>query len=113
MASVGTRGRRAAVGLAAGLGVLSLTFIGEAARAGCCDVVKVDAEIPAGPVRVCEPDASGDGCGAVLFEDTLALGAHASVCSAGETVLYQETDPATGTWMPPVTAVCDGADVEL
>lgn len=95
------------------LAALSLTLVGEATWAGCCELVKVDTETPPGPVRACEPDTSGQGCGLVLVETTLALGERAPVCSAGATVVYQEADSTTGAWTPPVTAVCDGADVEL
>lgn len=95
------------------IAVPALALAAEAARAGCCDVVKVDAYVPPGPVRVCEPDASGQACGEVLFEADLELGARTAVCSAGDSILYQEIDPDTGAFAPPVTAVCKDADVEL
>lgn len=113
MRMVGAHAARVRAWLAGATVALALTLVGQAARAGCCDVVKVDPEIPAGPVRVCEPDASGQACEAILFDATLALGARTTVCADGDTILYQEIDPATGAWAPLVTAVCEGGDVEL
>ncbi|MCP5057567.1 MAG: hypothetical protein GY937_12700 [bacterium] len=83
-----------------------------AARAGCCTVVKVDGETQGLSARVCEPDVAG-ACATVLYEGVLTLGGHANVCSADSTVVYQEHDPATGSYGAPVEAVCDGGDVEI
>lgn len=91
--------------------LLSL-FATQPARAGCCDVVKLDPELAPMTVRVCEA-GPGSACGAVLFEGDLALGDEAHVCTAGETVLYQERPLSGGEFGPPVTAICDGADVEI
>jgi len=83
------------------------------ARAACCRVVKVDAEVPTLDLRVCEPDASG-GCGSVLFSGPLALGASAEVCTDAGVVVYEEWDPSLAAFGPATTAVCDdGGDVEL
>lgn len=78
-----------------------------AARAGCCEVVKIDSTTAASVVRVCTPDASED-CAAVLFEGTLALGERQSVCTAEPTIVYQEQDAATGAYGALVGAICDG-----
>jgi len=43
-------------GFALGLAVL---LIGSEGRAGWCNVVKIDAEVPAVSVRVCEADPAG------------------------------------------------------
>jgi hypothetical protein len=94
--------------LATGLALL----VSSAARAECCRVVKVDSETPDSTVRVCEvgPDRS---CGALLYTGTLSLGASQNVCAEGSTIVYQELDPALGTYRDPVEAQCNGADVEL
>jgi len=63
-------------------------------HAGCCDLVKIDASMPPGPVRACEPDAGGDGCGGVLVEELLELGELVGVCASGTSIVYQETDPS-------------------
>jgi hypothetical protein len=94
------------------ISVLVAFSLGSEAKAGCCDVVKLDPEAAPMTVRVCEPDAWG-ACATVLFEGDLALGGEAHVCTEGETVLYQERDVAGGEFGPPVTAVCDGSDVEI
>jgi hypothetical protein len=83
-----------------------------AAHAGCCDVVKLDIAVATVAVRVCEPDAEG-ACGAVLFEGELSVGQSQSVCAAASTLVYQERLPAASEYEPPVTAVCDGGDVEI
>lgn len=80
--------------------------------AACCRLVRVDAETAASPVRACENDGS-DACGSVLFSGTLAVGESQEVCAAGDTIVYQEWDPALGTFAQPVTAVCAGGDVEI
>jgi hypothetical protein len=82
------------------------------ARAGCCRLVKVDSEAPAVTVRACEPDGSG-ACGSVLFEGSLALGEEAPVCSATDTIVYQEWDELLAAFAPAVEAVCEGGDVEI
>jgi hypothetical protein len=89
-----------------------LLAIGSEVRAGCCNVVKIDAEVPAVSVRVCEADAAG-GCGTLLVETELAVGGVTNVCTVGDTVVYQERPAAGGAYGPPVSAVCDGADVEI
>ena len=92
-------------------GVIFFLVAGQA-RAGCCRVVKVDPETPAVSVRACEPDSSG-GCGSVLFEGPLALGGEAAVCSATDTIVYQEWDELLAAFAPPVEAICEGGDVEI
>jgi hypothetical protein len=83
------------------------------ARAACCRVVKIDAEVPTQNLRVCEPDAAGR-CGSVLFSGPLALGASADVCTEAGIVVYEEWDPSLAAFGPATTAVCeDGGDVEL
>ena len=83
------------------------------ARAACCRLVKIDAEIPTQSLRVCEPNASG-GCGSVLFSGPLALGASAEVCTDAGIVVYEEWDPALAAFGPTTIAVCeDGGDIEL
>jgi hypothetical protein len=81
-------------------------------HAGCCRVIRVDAQTPTGTVRVCAPDGSG-GCGTVLFEGALALGDAQNACVAGQTVVYQEYNTTLNAYAPPVQAVCNGTDVEL
>jgi hypothetical protein len=93
------------------LGVV-VAFLASEARAGCCRVVKVDTETPSTLVRVCEPDADG-ACGALIFQDTLAVGEDEAVCSASPTLVYQEWDSAAGEFAPPVQAMCEGGDVEI
>ena len=92
-------------------GVIVLLAAGQA-RAGCCRLVKVDAETPAVTVRACGPDGSG-ACGSVLFEGALALGEEAPLCSATDTIVYQEWDELLAAFAPAVEAVCAGGDVEI
>ena len=92
-------------------GLFVLVASGQA-RAGCCSLVKVDSETPTVTVRACEPDGSG-ACGNVLFEGALALGEEAPVCSATDTIVYQEWDDILAAFAPPVEAVCEGGDVEI
>lgn len=92
-------------------GLFVLVAAGQA-RAGCCRVIKVDSETAAVTVRACEPDGAG-ACGNVLFEGPLALGEEASVCSATDTIVYQEWDELLAAFAPPVEAVCEGGDVEI
>jgi len=82
------------------------------AGAACCRLVRVDAETAASPVRACENDGS-DACAAILFTGSLAVGESQDVCAAGDTIVYQEWDPALGAFAQPVTAVCAGGDVEI
>jgi len=82
------------------------------AQAGCCNVVKLDPEAAPMRVRVCEAGAGG-ACGTQLFEGDLALGELANVCTIEPTVVYQERSVAGGEYGPPVTALCDGSDVEI
>jgi hypothetical protein len=94
------------------LSVLALVAISSRASAECCRVIKTDSESPPSNVRVCEP-APAQSCGAELFAGTLSLGQSQEVCAAGDTLVYQELDPATGTYGDSVVARCDGGDVEL
>jgi hypothetical protein len=89
-----------------------LVLLAEPARAGCCEVVKLDATAATVAVRVCEPDSEG-ACASVLFEGELSVGQSQSVCADSGTVLYQERLPAAVEYDPLVTAVCDGGDVEI
>ena len=93
-------------------GIFTLVMAASQARAGCGDVARVDAEALAVPVRVCEPDANG-ACGDILFVGALALGESQHVCSASETIVYQEWDDAVADFLAPITALCDGGVVEL
>lgn len=83
-----------------------------AARAACCDVVKVDPESPTTTVRVCAPDAAG-GCGQLLFEGTLSIGESQNVCVSGDEIVYQEWDGALPGYATPTTAVCQDQPVEI
>jgi hypothetical protein len=93
--------------------LLLLTLLAEPARAGCCAVVKRDTTAPTVAVRICEPDAEGGACAEVLFEGELSVGQSQNVCAESGTVLYQERLPEAAEYDPLVTAVCDGADVEI
>lgn len=90
----------------------ALLFAGHAAWAGCCDVLKVDPEIPTSTIRVCSPDAAG-GCGDVLFAGSLSVGESQNVCVAGGEIVYQEWDADSSDFGPPVNAVCEGQPVEI
>ncbi len=90
----------------------AVTVLASEVRAGCCRIVKVDTETPSTLVRVCE--AGGDGaCGALIFQDTLAVGDDEAVCSASPTLVYQEWDATAGDFGSPVEAICEGGDVEI
>jgi hypothetical protein len=89
-----------------------LQIVPSVARAGCCRVAKVDTSTTSAVVRVCTPDAS-EGCAAVLFEGTLALGASRNVCTDEPTIVYQEQDASTGAFGGLVGAVCDDGEVEI
>jgi|GEM_PF-7110323 len=92
---------------------IALTFLlGEPARAGCCRVVKVDAETATERVRVCA-DGGGGVCGGVLYEGPLPLGSAREVCTDLPTLVYEEWDAIRAAYGPPTIAVCDGGDVEL
>jgi hypothetical protein len=93
--------------------LLLLMLLVEPARAGCCAVVKRDTTAPTVAVRVCEPDAVGDACAAVLFEGDLSVGQGQNVCAESGTLLYQERLPGAAEYEALVTAVCDGVDVEI
>jgi len=80
--------------------------------ANCCDVVKVDPEIPISTLRVCSPDASGD-CGSVLFEGPISLGQSVNVCVDGDMIVYQEWDATSLHFGALVTAVCEGFAVDF
>ena len=83
----------------------------ESARAGCCNVRKIDPTLPTVTLRVCAPDAAG-ACGSLLFAGPLAVGESQAVCSADDTVVYQEAAPG-GSFGAFVEAVCVGMDVEI
>jgi hypothetical protein len=85
---------------------------GTNASASCCNLVKVDAEVPISSLRVCEPDTES-ACGVVLFEGSFTLGESQQVCTPEPTVVYEEGDGALGAFGFPVTAVCDGGDIEF
>ena len=91
---------------------IATLLVASPAAGDCCRIIKLDAETPEGVVRACEPAEQG-ACGAVLFEQTLALGESREVCVAGDTVVYQEYDPELADFGAPVEAVCRGGDVEL
>jgi hypothetical protein len=95
------------------LSLLLLTLLAEPMHAGCCAVVKRDTTASTVGVRVCEPDAQGEACAAVLFEGDLSVGQGQNVCAESGTVLYQERLPGAAEYEALVTAVCDGADVEI
>jgi hypothetical protein len=92
--------------------ILALSLGSAEANAGCCNVLKLDPTLPQIAVRVCEPDGTG-ACGAVLFEGELSIGQSQNVCAEAGTVVYQERAPEATEYDPSVTAVCDGADVEI
>jgi hypothetical protein len=94
------------------LALVAVALAAAQARAGCCTVVKVDTTTPTVVLRVCEPGSEG-ACGAVLFEGELSVGQSQSVCADSSTVLYQERLPAASDYDPPVTAVCESADVGI
>ncbi len=81
-------------------------------RAGCCNVVKLDPEVPTVSVRVCEPESTPL-CDSVIFEGSLSVGQSESVCTVDDTILYQERPAAGGAYGAAVTALCDGGDVEI
>lgn len=89
-----------------------LVLAGSAAGEQCCRLLKIDEEVPVSSLLVCENDGAS-GCGAVLFQGSLALGEAQEVCTQSDTLVYQEWDDELGSYGPPVVAVCDGADVEL
>lgn len=102
------RSLRITLGLVAAIAVSGIAV---AARAGCCQIVRIDP--PESTVlRVCEDDGTGH-CGTVLFEGDLAQDASQAVCSEDSTILYQEWDTANASFDAPVVARCDGNDVEL
>lgn len=94
------------------LAVIPLTVLAGRVSAECCRVVRVDANSSSTNVRVCEPGPAHS-CGAPLFTGSLALGQAQDICAAGGTIVYQEYDPAQGSYADPVEARCDGGDVEL
>ena len=94
------------------LAALFSQIVPTVAHAGCCRIVKVDTTTSAAVVRVCAPDAN-EGCAAVLFEGTLALGASRNVCTDEPTIVYQEQDASTGVFGGLVGAVCDDGEVEI
>jgi hypothetical protein len=91
---------------------VAATLLAVEARAGCCNVVKLDADLPTVTLKVCERSETG-GCGVVLFEGNLSVGQTENVCTVEGTVLYQERAVSAGAYGPPVEALCDGADVEI
>ena len=95
------------------LSLIALAAISSRADAECCRVIKTDTESPPSSVRVCEPGPA-QSCGVELFAGTLALGESEEICvAAGGALVYQEYDTTHGAWGDPVTARCDGGDVEL
>ena len=82
------------------------------AAGDCCRLVKLDDGTSAVTVRACEPGSPG-ACEAMLFEQTLAVGGSREVCVSGDTLMYQEYDPALADFGAPVEALCQGGDVEL
>jgi len=93
-------------------GLFVAVLVSEPMAAGCCDILKVDPAIPTSMIRACDPEPDG-ACGDLLFEGSLSVGESQSVCAAGEILVYQERDPITSIFQPPVTAVCDGTAVEI
>ena len=91
---------------------LGIFFAAEEAVAGCCGLIKVDPESTSAHVRACDPDSSGV-CDVILFEGTLLLGEDASVCSVSDTIIYEEFDEAIGVFGPPISARCDGDEIEF
>lgn len=91
--------------------VFWLASVGEA-RSACCSLVRTDADVPSFALRACENDGN-DACGAVLFSGPLAVGESRELCATGDTIVYQEWDPAIGSYFGPVTAICAGGDVEI
>ena len=96
------------------LGVVLFGWVwGVVAQADCCRVVKTDAEPPTSTVRICERGPNNT-CWPELVTSTFAEGDDENVCSAGNTIVYQELDPALGSYKPPIVARCtEGSDVEL
>jgi len=97
------------------LGSFALVFFlcaASAAEAGCCWLVKVDSEIPMSTVRACSDDGEGN-CGSEIFSGSLSFGESVQVCTTSETLVYQEWDDEQGGFGPPISAVCDGGEVEL
>ena len=91
---------------------IAVPLLSSSARADCCRVVRI-APADNAWVRACEPDVAG-ACGLVLAEQELTPEGSVWVCTAGETIVYQEIDPTTGSYAAPVGALCDGdLDVEL
>lgn len=83
------------------------------AAAGCCELLRVDAEPASSAVRVCD-SVEGSDCAAPLFEGTVSYGTPQPICSSADTVSYRELDTVTGSYGPPIVARCDAAtDVEL
>jgi len=93
--------------------VVAGTFVSvEVAQAECCRLVKVDSEIPTSTVRACTVDDAG-GCASEIFTGTLSFGDSHEVCSTSNLLVYQEWDDELGGFGPPISAVCDGGEVEL
>jgi hypothetical protein len=82
------------------------------ADAGCCRLVKADPETSSTHIRACVPNSEG-ACGEILFEGTLELNDESEICSTSETILYQEFSTNEGVFGLPVSAQCNGGDVEL
>ena len=84
--------------------------VANSARAGCCNLVKIDPELPVVGLRVCELGPSGE-CALVLFEGSVGLGDVENVCTVEDTILYQENEG--GGYGSFAEAFCLGADVEI
>ena len=89
---------------------LSLLLLADAASAGCCNLVKVDEEVPTVILRICEPGI-GSSCATVLAERPISVGEIENVCTVSDTIVYLE-DLGAG-FGAPVEAVCSGVDIEI
>lgn len=94
--------------------VIASVLTADGASAACCDLRKVEAEPATTRVRVCDAGAAGACETAWLFDGDVAFGTPQPICISGEALRYQEFDPATGMFAPPIDARCDeDTDVEL
>ena len=74
-----------------------------ASAAACCDLRKVDAEPPTTQIRACDP-AAVEGCATWILDRSFTAGEAAPICVSGETVRYQQLDPALDAWGPDTAA---------
>jgi hypothetical protein len=100
---------RGLAGLALAIAALALAA---PAAAQCCRLVKTSVVVPLSEVRVCEPNEQG-ACGKPLFVGTIEPGDAHEVCSESGTLTHQTYDDEAGGYSEPVTAACNGGDVEL